>query len=159
MKMLNIIKNYIRPPSNIEMANSELKESKSFKNLYIREGEADMKWNIFERLNVLEKELIELREVVRYQGTTIIHLQLNDIEKEGQKLIAQETSAERLLRQKREYYARNKAAITERRNVKKKLEEAQNNGDSKKTYYWRNREKMREYGRKYYQKKKAKAKV
>jgi len=44
-----------------------------------------MKWNIFERLNTLEKELHELREVVRYQGNTIISLQLNDIEKEGNK--------------------------------------------------------------------------
>ena len=44
-----------------------------------------MKWNIFERLNTLEKELHELREVVRYQGNTIISLQLNDIEKEGEK--------------------------------------------------------------------------
>jgi len=154
VKMLNIIKNYMRPLSNIEMANSELKESKSFKRLYIREGEADMKWNIFERLNVLERELSELREVVRYQGNTIIHLQLNDIEKEGQRLVAQETSAERINRQKREYYARNKAAITERRNVKKKFEEAKKRGDNKSAWYWKNVEQRRAYNRAYYKKKK-----
>jgi len=113
-----------------------------------------MKWNIFERLNTLEKELHELREVVRYQGNTIISLQLNDIEKEGNKLVAQETSAERLNRQKREYYARNKAAIIERRNVKKKLEEAKQNGNTKSAWYWKNVEQRRAYNRGYYQRKK-----
>ena len=113
-----------------------------------------MKWDIFERLNVLERELSELREVVRYQGNTIIHLQLNDIEKEGQKLVAQETSAERISRQKREYYARNKAAITERRNVKKKLEEAKQNGNNKSAWYWKNRDSRLAYNRAYYQRKK-----
>ena len=118
-----------------------------------------MKWNIFERLATLEKELHELREVVRYQGNTIISLQLNDIEKEGQKLVAKETSTERLNRQKREYYARNKAAITERRNIKKKLEEAKQNGNSKSAWYWKNRDSRLAYNRAYYQKKKAKDKV
>jgi hypothetical protein len=113
-----------------------------------------MKWNIFERLNTLEKELHELREVVRYQGNTIISLQLNDIEKEGQKLVAQETSAERINRQKREYYARNKAAITERRNIKKKLEEAEKRGDNKSAWYWKNVDHRRAYNRAYYQRKK-----
>ena len=116
-----------------------------------------MKWNIFERLNTLEKELSELREVVRYQGNTIISLQLADIEQEGLKLVESET--ERKKRSQREWYARNKDGISERRKAAKKLKEAQNSGDSKKAYYWRNREKMREYGRQYYQKKKAKAKV
>jgi len=111
-----------------------------------------MKWNIFERLNTLEKELSELREVVRYQGNTIISLQLSDIEKEG--LI--ETKTERRKRIQRERYARDKDVILERRNAAKKLKEAQDSGDNKKAYYWRNREKMREYGRQYYQKKKAK---
>jgi uncharacterized protein (DUF342 family) len=113
-----------------------------------------MKWNIFERLATLEKELHELREVVRYQGNTIISLQLNDIEKEGQKLVAQETSTERINRQKREYYARNKAAITERRNIKKKLEEAKQNGNSKSAWYWKNRDSRLAYNRAYYQRKK-----
>lgn len=113
-----------------------------------------MKWNIFERLNTLEKELHELREVVRYQGNTIISLQLNDIEKEGKKLVAQETDVERRLRQKREYYARNKAAITERRNVKKKLEEAKQNGNNKSAWYWKNRDSRLAYNRAYYQRKK-----
>jgi len=152
--MLNIIKNYIRPPSNMEMANSELKESKSFKHLYIREGEADMKWNIFERLNVLERELSELREVVRYQGNTIIHLQLNDIEKEGKKLVARETKAERIKRQKREYYARNKKAITERRHIKNKIAGLDENGNKKNVWYWKNRESRLAYNRAYYQRKK-----
>jgi len=154
VKMLNIIKNYIRPPSNMEMANSELKESKSFKHLYIREGEADMKWNIFERLNVLERELSELREVVRYQGNTIIHLQLNDIEKEGKKLVARETKAERIKRQKREYYARNKKAITERRHIKNKIAGLDENGNKKNVWYWKNRESRLAYNRAYYQRKK-----
>jgi hypothetical protein len=143
-----------------------------------------MKWNIFERLNTLEKELHELREVVRYQGNTIISLQLADIEQEGLKLVKSqaersiysfapirgegepvftkaEVDAETLRRRKykRDWYARNKDGISERRKAAKKLKEAQNSGDSKKAYYWRNREKMREYGRQYYQKKKAKAKV
>ena len=143
-----------------------------------------MKWNIFERLNTLEKELHELREVVRYQGNTIISLQLADIEQEGLKLVKSqaersiysfapirgegesvftkaEVDAETLRRRKykRDWYARNKDGISERRKAAKKLKEAQNQGDRKKAYYWRNREKMREYGRQYYQKKKAKAKV
>lgn len=116
-----------------------------------------MKWNIFERLNTLEKELHELREVVRYQGNTIISLQLADIEQEGEKLV--ESATERKKRSQREWYVRNKDRISERIKAAKKLKEAQNSGDSKKAYYWRNREKMREYGRQYYQKKKAKAKV
>jgi len=140
-----------------------------------------MKWNIFERLNTLEKELHELREVVRYQMDTIISLQLADIEQEGSKLAESkavsynfsaapirsegepvftkaEVDAETLRRRKykREWYINNKDAILERRNAAKKLKEAQNQGDSKKAYYWRNREKMREYARQYYQKKKAK---
>ena len=143
-----------------------------------------MKWNIFERLNTLEQELHELREVVRYQGNTIISLQLANIEQEGEKLVKSqadrnkysaapvrsegepvftkaEVDAETLRRReyKREWYIKNKDAIIERRNAAKKLKEAQNQGDSKKAYYWKNREKMREYGRQYYQKKKAKAKV
>ena len=113
-----------------------------------------MKWNIFERLNTLEKELHELREVVRYQGNTIINLQLNDIEKEGNKLVTKETYVERRLRQKREYYARNKAAISERRNIKKKIEEAKQNGDNKSAWYWKNVEQRRAYNRAYYQRKK-----
>ena len=114
-----------------------------------------MKWNIFERLNTLEKELHELREVVRYQGNTIISLQLANIKQEGEKLVESET--ERRKRTQREWYIKNKDAIIERRNAAKKLKEAQNQGDSKKAYYWKNREKMREYARQYYQKKKAKS--
>lgn len=137
-----------------------------------------MKWNIFERLNTLEKELHELREVVRYQGNTIISLQLADIEQEGLKLV--KSQAERSIysaapvrsegepvftkakvdeetlkrrKYKREWYAKNKDVILERKKAAKKLEEAQNQGNSRKTYYWKNREKMREYARQYQQKK------
>jgi hypothetical protein len=115
-----------------------------------------MKWNIFERLNTLEKELHDLREVVRYQGNTIISLQLEKIEEEGKKLVAnaKETSAERIKRQKREYYLRNKAAITERRNIKKKLEKAQKNGDNQSAWYWKNRDARLGYNRAYYQRRK-----
>jgi uncharacterized protein (DUF342 family) len=115
-----------------------------------------MKWNIFERLNTLEKELHELRETVRFQGNTIISLQLQNIEEEGLKLIEnlQETNTERRRRQKREYYARNKKEIAERRKIKNKLEEAKQNGDIKKSYYWKNVNKRRAYNRDYYQKKK-----
>lgn len=115
-----------------------------------------MKWNIFEHLNTLEKELHELREVVRYQGNTIISLQLANIEQEGSKLVAnaQETKAERIKRQKREYYIRNKKAITERRHIKKKLEEANKNSDTKNAWYWKNRESRLAYNRAYYQRKK-----
>jgi hypothetical protein len=136
-----------------------------------------MKWNIFERLNTLEKELHELREVVRYQGNTIISLQLDNIEQEGAKLVTSqadrnvlseatirgemaftktESYAEYRRKYQREWYAKNKAVIFERRKAAKKLKEAQNQGNSKKTYYWKNREKMREYARQYQQKKKAK---
>ena len=113
-----------------------------------------MKWNIFERLNTLEKELHELREVVRYQGNTIISLQLNDIEKEGQKLVSKETKAERVKRQKREYYARNKKEITKRRHLKNKLEESEQNGNRKNVWYWKNRDSRLAYNRAYYQRKK-----
>ena len=139
-----------------------------------------MKWNIFERLNTLEKELHELREVVRYQGNTIIALQLADIEKEGSKLVESqvdrnrysaapvrsegdpvftkaEVDAETLKRRKykREWYARNKDAISERKKTAKKLQEAQSQGNKKKAYYWKNKEKVREYARQYQQKKRA----
>ena len=124
-----------------------------------------MKWNIFERLNTLEKELHELREVVRYQGNTIISLQLANIEKEGAKLVKSqadrkltktELDAEHRRKYQREWYAKNKAAVFERRKAAKKLKEAQSQGNSKKTYYWKNREKMREYARQYQLKKRAK---
>jgi len=139
-----------------------------------------MKWNIFERLNTLEKELHELREVVRYQGNTIIALQLADIEKEGSKLVESqvdrnrysaapvrsegdpvftkaEVDAETLKRRKykREWYARNKDAISERKKTAKKLQEAQSQNNKKKAYYWKNKEKVREYARQYQQKKRA----
>jgi len=139
-----------------------------------------MKWNIFERLNTLEKELHELREVVRYQGNTIIALQLADIEKEGSKLVESqvdrnrysaapvrsegdpvftkaEVDAETLKRRKykREWYARNKDAISERKKTAKKLQEAQSQGNKKKAYYWKNKEKVREYARQYQQRKRA----
>lgn len=137
-----------------------------------------MKWNIFERLNTLEKELHELREVVRYQGNTIISLQLADIEQEGLKLVKSQaersiynaapvrsegepvfTKAEvdaetlRRLEYKREWYAKNKDVILERKKAATKLKEAQNQSNSRKTYYWKNIEKMREYARQYQQKK------
>ena len=143
-----------------------------------------MKWNIFERLATLEKELHELREVVRYQGNTIISLQLNDIEKKGAKLVESqaeqynygaapvrneggpvftkdEVSKEREKKRQyqRNWYAKNKAAVSERRIAVKKLKEAKSQGNGNKAYYWKNREKMREYARQYYQKKKAKTKV
>jgi hypothetical protein len=152
MKMIDFIKSYMRQPTHMEMANRELEKSKSFKYLYKQEGESKMKWNIFERLNTLEKELHELREVVRYQMDIIISLQLANIEQEGAKLVESET--ERRKRNQREWYVKNKDAILDRRNAAKKLKNAQENGDSKKAYYWRNREKMREYGRQYYKKKK-----
>jgi len=139
-----------------------------------------MKWNIFERLNTLEKELHELREVVRYQGNTIIALQLADIEKEGSKLVESqvdrnrysaapvrsegdpvftkaEVDAETLKRRKykREWYARNKDAISERKKTAKKLQEAQSQNNKKKAYYWKNKEKVREYARQYQQRKRA----
>jgi DNA repair exonuclease SbcCD nuclease subunit len=113
-----------------------------------------MKWNIFARLNTLEKELNELREIVRFQNNTIVSLQIDQIKNEGNKLVTQETAEERRNRQKREYYARNKAAITERRNIKKNLEEAKQKGDSKKAWYWKNVEQRRAYNREYYKKKK-----
>jgi SUMO ligase MMS21 Smc5/6 complex component len=84
-------------------------------------------------------------------------LQLANIEQEGLKLVESET--ERRKRTQREWYVKNKDSILDRRKAAKKLKEAQSEGDSKKAYYWRNAEKMREYGRQYYQKKKAKAKV
>ena len=136
-----------------------------------------MKWNIFERLNTLEKELHELREVVRYQGNTIISLQLANIEQEGAKLVESqadrnvlseapirgkealtkaELDAEHRRKYQRDWYAKNKAAVFERRKAAKKLKEAQSQGNSKKTYYWKNREKMREYARQYQLKKRAK---
>jgi hypothetical protein len=139
-----------------------------------------MKWNIFERLNALEKELHELREVVRYQMDTIISLQLADIGQEGSKLVeSQEVSdnfsaapirsegepvftkaevdEETLKRRKykRDWYAKNKNAIFERKKAAKKLQEAQSQGNTRKTYYWKNKEKMREYARQYQQKKRA----
>lgn len=138
-----------------------------------------MKWNIFERLNTLEKELHELREVVRYQMETIISLQLANTKKESPKLVESQadsnqygaapirregepvfTQAEvdketlRRRKYKRDWYARNKDAVRERRKAAKKLKEAQSQGNSKKTYYWKNRDRLLEYNRQYYLKKK-----
>jgi len=139
-----------------------------------------MSWNIFKRVAELEQQVKDLTDFsgdkARWLGRleeNITHIENKlfiqavernafnaaPIRSEGKAVFTKtELDGERLRRSQyqREWYAKNKDVIIERRNAAKKLKNAQRQGDSKKTYYWKNREKMREYARQYYHKKKAK---
>lgn len=136
-----------------------------------------MSWNIFKRIAQLEQQVKDLTDFSgdksRWLGQLeekIKHIENKlfiemAISKAGlapdprmpvftKAEVDQEKEKKRLYQ--REWYAKNKAAVFERRKAAKKLKEAQNQGNSKKTYYWKNREKMREYARQYQLKKRAK---
>jgi len=114
-----------------------------------------MKWNIFERLSKLESELKELRGVVLHQANTIIYLQAQKTEEPKQ--LATEVKEEapngpsKNALYKRLWYAKNKEKIAAQRKARKAAEK----GQHKKAYYWKNKERLQEYNRQHYLKKKA----
>jgi hypothetical protein len=139
-----------------------------------------MKFNIFARLNKLEKDsddkqlqleamqnsIEKLSDLVVFQGKVIGHLNkyakfypepvVNappvEAPKVEQPAPVVESKKERIQRKKREWYEKNREII-----IKRRKREAQRKQAAKhqRTYYWRNLEKMREYGRQRYLKKKA----
>ena len=125
-----------------------------------------MKLNIFARLNKLEealknktmevehlnKNFNELRKIVLFQSSVFDYLnkQIKPVNSEV------ESPEDRAKRSKREWYQRNKDAILERRKIANNIKSSKVENNPSKTYYWKNREKVLEYGRKYYLNKKAK---
>jgi len=113
-----------------------------------------MKLNIFARLNKLE-ELLALKEVqlanlqssfghlqeaVMYQG-----LALNDLNRKREPAVVVPTPVTEV-----------KAEESQKDQAKRKLSDAkQRQKTSQKVYYWKNRDKLLDYSREYYQKRKA----